>query len=154
MKHIKVLILSLVISLLSLPSWGETMDDLVERNGLYYKKFSDTPFTGRVAGTNQGNLKKGKKEGIWQHYWPSGQLMMKGKYQDGKSYGLWETYHMNGRLLVIQPFRNGKVIDGAYEYFNDDGSYDLTLTYKNNVAYKNGVPYGGLTVKNGVLVSE
>jgi hypothetical protein len=55
---------------------------------------------------------------------------------------------------LYNAYRNGVHIDGAYKYFNDDGSYDLTLTYKNNVAYKNGVPYEGLTVKNGVLVSE
>ena len=44
---------------------GETMDDLVEREGLYYKKFSDTPFTGKVTGVYQGNFKNGKEDGAW-----------------------------------------------------------------------------------------
>ena len=26
------------------------MDDLVERDGLYYKKFTDVPFTGEISG--------------------------------------------------------------------------------------------------------
>tara|TARA_B100001971_G_C18039092_1_gene456659 strand:+ start:145 stop:294 length:150 start_codon:yes stop_codon:yes gene_type:complete len=29
---------------------GETMDDLVERDGLYYKQFTDVPFTGKQLG--------------------------------------------------------------------------------------------------------
>jgi len=33
MKRIKILILSLVISLLSLPSWSETIDGSAEGNG-------------------------------------------------------------------------------------------------------------------------
>ena len=37
-----------LIFLVSLPSWGLTMDDLVKREGLYYKKFTDVPFTGKI----------------------------------------------------------------------------------------------------------
>ena len=36
---LKILFLLLVIST---PSWGLTMDDLIEREGLYYKKNSPT----------------------------------------------------------------------------------------------------------------
>ena len=36
-----------LMSLVSFPSWGLTMDDLVEREGLYYEKFTDIPFTGK-----------------------------------------------------------------------------------------------------------
>ena len=72
MKHIKVLILSLVISLLSLPSWGETIDDLVERNGLFYKKFTDTPFTCEIS--DEGNR----------------QLKVKENYKDGEKNGVPE----------------------------------------------------------------
>ena len=41
--------------------WSETWDDLVERNGLYYKKFTDVPFTGKVDGQYNGSIKNGKK---------------------------------------------------------------------------------------------
>ena len=46
MKRINTFLTILFISLLSSPSWSETIDDLVERNGIYYKKFTDVPFTG------------------------------------------------------------------------------------------------------------
>tara|TARA_B110000211_G_scaffold155918_1_gene176759 strand:+ start:342 stop:458 length:117 start_codon:yes stop_codon:yes gene_type:complete len=34
-----------------------TLDDLVEREGLYYEKFTDVPFTGEVTGRKQGSFK-------------------------------------------------------------------------------------------------
>ena len=40
------------------------MADLVERDGLTYKKFTDVPFTGEVdEGLRQGNYKNGGPEG-------------------------------------------------------------------------------------------
>ena len=42
--------------------------NLVERNGLYYKKSSDGPFSGEVTGKEQGVLKNGKKNGPWVWY--------------------------------------------------------------------------------------
>ena len=44
------------------------MDDLVEREGLYYKKFTDVPFTGKVKGKGNGEIRNGKKEGRWVGY--------------------------------------------------------------------------------------
>ena len=42
-----------------------TMDDLVETNGLYYKKFTDVPFDGEVTGKEQGAFRDGKRNGPW-----------------------------------------------------------------------------------------
>ena len=43
---------------------GETRDDLVERDGIHYKQFSDVPFTGK----SQGSFKNGKRHGPWVGY--------------------------------------------------------------------------------------
>jgi hypothetical protein len=40
---------------------SEAMGDLVYREGLYYKKFSDVPFTEKITGKKQGAFKNGKK---------------------------------------------------------------------------------------------
>ena len=56
-KPINTLAAILFISLLSSPSWSATLDDLVERNGLYYEKFTDVPFSGEVTGSAQGSFK-------------------------------------------------------------------------------------------------
>ena len=63
MKHILAPILLLVFLFPTLALSEEvTMDDLVETDGLFYKKFTDVPFTGKVTGKEQGSFKKGKKE--------------------------------------------------------------------------------------------
>ena len=58
-----------LMSLVSFPSWGLTMDDLVIRAGLKYEKFTATPFTGEVdEGLYRGSLRNGKREGSWETY--------------------------------------------------------------------------------------
>ena len=48
------------------------MGDLVKRNDLYYKKFTDVPFSGQVKGKERGEFRKGKKEGKWTTYYSNG----------------------------------------------------------------------------------
>ena len=67
MRHILTSVVLLVLLFPSL-ALGETMDDLVERDGLFYKKFTDVPFSGTVTGPRQGKLKNGKEEGPWVWY--------------------------------------------------------------------------------------
>ena len=71
MKHI---LTSLVLTVLLLPALalGETMDDLVKRDGLFYKKFTVVPFTGKITGVAQGAFRNGRKEGPWVRYLPDG----------------------------------------------------------------------------------
>ena len=80
------------------------MDDLVERNDLYYKKFTDVPFTGEVTGQEQGSIKDGKKEGRWVTYWENGQLDSKGEYKDGKKVGEWVYYKKDGTFDIKLTF--------------------------------------------------
>jgi antitoxin component YwqK of YwqJK toxin-antitoxin module len=89
---------------------GETMDDLVQRDGLYYKNFTDVPFTGNITGKTQGTIRNGKEEGPWIHYWDNGQLSWKGTYKDGKKEGLWITYFTTGQLLSKGTYKDGKEV--------------------------------------------
>ena len=54
---------SLILVILLFPSLalGETVkwENLVLRENLYYKKFTEVPFTGKVTGKEQGKLKDG-----------------------------------------------------------------------------------------------
>ena len=54
-------LLTLLTYLFPSLSLGETMDDLVITSGLYYKKFTDVPFTGKVTGKEQGKIRTGRK---------------------------------------------------------------------------------------------
>ena len=112
MKHILAPILLLVFLFPALALSEEvTMDDLVETNGLVYKKSTDVPFTGKVTGQEQGTFKNGKKEGPWVDYWSSGRLREKGDYKNGKREGPWVTYLHNGQLVDEGTYKNGKKVD-------------------------------------------
>ena len=111
-----------------------TMDDLVKTDGLFYKKFTDVPFTGMVTGQEQGSFKKGKREGTWVLYYDNGRIRDKGDYKNGQKDGPWVDYHKNGQLNAKGDYWNGKK-DGSWVFYNEDGTVDeeLTGTYKNGV---------------------
>ena len=98
MKHILAPILLLVFLFPTLALSEEvTLDDLVERKGLYYKKFTDVPFSGKVTGGGQGEIKNGKREGPWVSYFENDQLWDKGDYKNGEREGPWVSYFDNGQ---------------------------------------------------------
>ena len=123
-----------LLCLVSFPSWGLTLDDLVQRNGLYYKKFTSVPFNGEIEGQFQGSFKDGKKDGPWEAYWENGQLYYKGNFRNGKEEGSWVIHHSNGLLREKGVYKNGRK-EGFWEWFLDDGSIwkDKTGTFKNGV---------------------
>ena len=129
-----ILLVTLLFPALAL---GETMDDLVEREGLYYKKFTTVPFSGKVTGKTQGSLKNGKWGGPWIRYDAYGQLVAKGAYKDGKRDGPWVAFWRNGQLLYKGTYKDGKK-DGPWVDFNEDGTVnsEFTGTYKDGVKVK------------------
>ena len=90
---------------------GETIDDLVKRDGIHYEKFTTVPFTGKVTGEIQGSFKDGKEIGPWVFYYDNGQLSSKGTYKDGKKEGPWVRYYEDGQLQEKGYYKNGKKVD-------------------------------------------
>ena len=114
-----ILLLSLISCSSETDSVVEQTDSVVEREGLYYKKFSDTPFTGkfikyRVNGQlwRKGSYKNGKREGEWVFYHDNGQLWSKGSYKNGELEGEWVDYRKDGTVnrYLSGTFKNGKKI--------------------------------------------
>jgi len=79
---------------------GETMDDLVVRDGIHYKKFTAVPFTGKVTGNTQGKFKNGKKDGPWVRFHDNGQLFQQGTFKDGYREGRWVEYDNYGTIVT------------------------------------------------------
>ena len=130
MKPMKTLLTILFISLLSSPSWSATMDDLVFRDGLYYEKFTDVPFTGEVTGRLQGVIKNGKEEGAWVWYYESGELWKKLNVKNGSIEGAVVDYHKNGQLSYKGNYKNGKRV-GEYIFYYENGQLQSKGNYKN-----------------------
>jgi len=83
MRHILTSVV-LVVFLFPSLALGLEMDDLVQREGLYYEKFTNIPFSGKIdEGLERGSLKDGRKDGLWVDYHENGQLSMKGTFKDG-----------------------------------------------------------------------
>ena len=163
MRYILASIALVILLLPSLALGGEvTVDDLVQRNGLYYKKFTEVPFTGEVTGKSQGTLKKGRWYGPYVHYWDNGQLRMKATYKGGSAVGPWVSYHQNGQLELKGTFKGGKRV-GIWVRYHDNGQLYFKGRYK---AGQEDGPWVGYhdngdvnkyrtgTYKNGVKVSD
>jgi antitoxin component YwqK of YwqJK toxin-antitoxin module len=138
MKLIKLLTLSPLISLLSLPGWSETipMDELVTNptDGLVYKKFTSDPFTGSTTPASEkpskGYYKNGKKHGVWEHYHDNGLLHRKETYKDGKEECFWKMYDINGKLKFKNSYNLGYLINGVLKNYHKNGKLFLRGNYK------------------------
>ena len=97
---------------------------LVERfNGLYYKKFSVFPFSGKVTGLQKGLIKNGKMEGVWVRYHPNGQLRYKGNWKNNRQHGECAMYYENGQLRSKGNYKNGQE-EGKWVFYSKDGSFE------------------------------
>ena len=131
MKLFKTLLTILFISLLSSPSWSVTFGDLVRRNNLFYEKFSDVPFTGKVTGKEQGSFKNGERDGAWVGYRENGQLWYEENYKSGKREGARVGYHDNGQLRYKANFKNGNYEGALVEYWIN-GQLESKGNFKSN----------------------
>ena len=118
MKYLLIIFSLLLTSV----SWSENIDsnDLVERDGLWYKKFTNEPFTGNSIGERQGKIIDGKEVGEWVAYFPNGQLFRKWNYKDGKREGEWFRYFDNGQISGKTTYKDGKE-DGEKLWYGENG---------------------------------
>ena len=66
---------------------GVDSKEIINKDGMYYTKFTSIPFTGKVIGKEIGLIKKGKKEGYWVGYDDNGKI----KYTVNFKNGEWEV---------------------------------------------------------------
>ena len=127
---------SVLLFLASSPSWSLDFKDLVKRDGVYYEKFTDVPFTGNVNGKLVGSFKNGKMDGAWVVYYNNGQLFYKGNYRNGEKEGPWVEYYDNGQLKLKGVYKNGK--EEGYWIINYPNT-GISWLQKLSGNYKNGV---------------
>ena len=104
--------------------------------------------------TYQSKNDGGKKHGLWEEYYASGQVRVTGNYKDGETDGHWVLYHPNGKLWGNSYYTDGKAVglsdryydngqlsgntnykdgkrDGLMEHFSKNGVIDYRQNYKN-----------------------
>lgn len=139
----KKFLIILCLVLLSSYSYSKEilLDQLVERDGVYYEVNSTTPFTGSVGLyengqlEKKGNYKDGKLNGIFKIFNEKGKLEQSLNYKDGELDGLTEFFNEKGKLKESRNYKDGKQV-GLTELFNEKGK----LTQRGN--WKNGKPEG------------
>ena len=129
--------------------WGKdiNLDDLIKRDGLYYEKFTDVPFTGDAVGQELGKIRKGIKVGKWIGYYENGKLKYKSNYKNGKREGEYLIYQVyeDGKIWVKGNFKDGKG-EGEFLTYYVNGQLEYKRNFKdgkleNKVAfsyYENG----------------
>jgi len=127
MKKLSLTLLTCLLLLAPNVVLSETMDDLVVRDGLYYKKSSDIPFSGEITGLSKGTFKNGKVDGTWIGYYDNGQLNYKTTFNKLKMEGISVHYHKNSQLWSRGNFKNGER-EGAWVDYNKDGTAVKRLT--------------------------
>ena len=152
MKKTLITFFIVLFCLTSSVSWSLEYKDLVKRDGIFYKKFSDVPFSGKVEGKYQVTFKSGKKEGLFLRYWDNGQLHLKGFYQNGKKINLWITYHANGNISTKGNYKNGKR-EGNWIELDTLGN---VTNHNSRISRINGINVftsGSGSYKNGIRVN-
>jgi len=125
------MLLSLLLVFTAASASAETIDDLVLRNGSYYKKFSDTPYKGKISGEVNTSFTNGQLNGPWLKYHKNGQLFEKGTYETGKKTGFWQYYTKVGQEKTIAFWKEGiKIPDCITGTYSSEGRcFEKTMFY-------------------------
>ena len=112
----------------------ERMENLVKRDGRWFKKFTEIPFTGQIIEHHdngqlkeKGNYRNGEKEGAWSFHHDNGQLRKKGNYRNSELEGEWITYYYNGQLRKKGKWKTRKE-EGKWVCYNEDGTVNESMT--------------------------
>ena len=148
-------------------------NNLVIREGIWFEKFSDNPYSGDVVGKEKGKMIKGQKTGEWVSFFGyENYFRVKENYKKGKLHGKQLKFiESSGKLHSKQIYKNGKIIE-SYEY-HDTGEirkhnkyingnadhFKYTYHFKNGQIEYKGImfhPYSSNTygLKQGINLSE
>ena len=100
---------------------------LIERDGVFYTKDTNKPYSGPVFSlsnsgkkNDEGILLNGKKDGLWTKWYENGQKDIEETYKDGKRDGLGTYWYENGQKKTEVTYKDGESISS--KQWNEDGS--------------------------------
>lgn len=126
-------------------------DNLVQRNKLFYKKFSNEPFTGRVSDkTYEGYIQNGNVEGKWIEYHENGKPKIIGNWRNGLGNGDFFWYSDYGYKTEKRTFSNGKLVGYIETFWKPSGKLKDKRPIKNGKVHGNSLTFH----PNGNLWSE
>ncbi|MFL2480368.1 MAG: PDZ domain-containing protein [Verrucomicrobiales bacterium] len=130
---------------------GVNYEKLEEREGIYYLKDSDTPYTGYAYEgegrhkDKEGNFKDGKMDGLYEEWYDNGKREVWYKdghkeeeinYKNGKMDGLWVEWYENGQKAEEGNYKDGEK-NGLWTEWYENGQKAEEGNYKDGE--KNGL---------------
>ena len=144
MKHTLLIITALMLVVgCSSPEPINYEETLNKRDGVFYTKDTNEPYSGQVFSLyddgkkkEEGTIKDGRKDGEWTYWCECGQKSEEGTWKDGDEEGKWtEWQHDNGQKRSEGTFKDGKR-DGKWTEWHDNGQKRSEVTYKDG--YEDG----------------
>ncbi len=95
------------------------------------------------SGSNRNQLKErynligGKKNGIYEEWYPAGQMKIKATYKDDKLHGVFKSWYNTGLLFKEVMYDNGK-LNGKSKKWSEDGELIEEITYRDGVEVQGG----------------
>lgn len=93
---------------------------------------ADGPYTENYPGGGvkiEGEIKNGKRFGLWKSYYPSGNKQSEDYFEDGLKNGKTVTFYKNGRMRYIGYFTWDKP-SGQWEFYDTTGAVTTKKEYK------------------------
>ena len=101
------------------------------------RKVSFYPETGEPAEITF--YKQGKKEGVFQKFYPGGKVMVAGKYKNDLLDGEYTVYYENGQVEIHGYYNKGLQISN-WEYFDENGKPLNEEDYRKQEEPKEKIP--------------
>lgn len=89
-----------------------------------------------------GSYSAGMKNGLWQHFYPNGQLSFEGRFINDNPNGKHLYYWEDGNIKDEENYVMGRK-EGNWIRYNEDGTPLLVITYDNN----REVRYDGIRIR-------
>ena len=156
-KHLTLLVHRIFPILLLIVGCSTDFETLQNRGDVYYEINAEKPFRGSVIEKYEsgqkllkGNLKDGKKDGLWIEWYENGHKRSEINHTDGKRNGLGTWWYEDGKVSYKGMYKNGNPIDG-WTYYQRDGTTIEPIVFSSKVIYKDGlfvsidneIPYSG-----------
>ncbi len=72
---------------------------------------------------------KGQLEGIWEWFYPNGNILCRIPFKEGKKDGIGEWFYPSGNIHCRTSFKEGKM-NGVREWFDEQGNITETRVWK------------------------
>ena len=113
------------------------IEDLLEQDGVFIKKFSDEEVNGKVyfmygdTKVYLGKIKKGKQDGAWIEWYENGFKRSKTVYLNGLINGKREWWSEYGKMDSSGTYKDGK-LNGEWTSWHENGQKKSERTWKDD----------------------